>query len=99
MTIAHLLTAALFLLPALARADASLTALETRWLVAAGPVLAQAQRLALPIDIIVQPQAKAGDVPLAMGFAGGRCKLSCHCAAIPTPSACSTRCPRPSAMC
>jgi ADP-ribose pyrophosphatase YjhB (NUDIX family) len=75
MTISHLLAAALFLLPLLARADASLTALETRWLGAAGPVLALAQRLALPIDIIVQPQAKPGDVPLAMGFMDGRCKL------------------------
>lgn len=54
---------------------AGLTPLETRWLTAASPVLAYAQRLGLPIDIIVQPQAKSGDVPLAMGFEDRRCKL------------------------
>lgn len=75
MTIKPFLTALFSLLPALACAGPGLTELETRWLSAAGPVLAQAQRLALPIDIIVQPQAKPGDVPLAMGFADGRCKL------------------------
>ena len=58
-----------------ARAGASLTAQETRWLKAAAPVLAYSQRLKLPIDIIVQPQAGPGDVPLAMGFDGKRCKL------------------------
>ena len=54
---------------------AELTALEQRWLQAAAPVLSYSQTLKLPIDIIVQPQARASDVPLAMGFAGGRCKL------------------------
>lgn len=54
---------------------AELTALEQRWLQAASPVLAYSQQLELPIDIIVQPQARATDVPLAMGYAGGRCKL------------------------
>ncbi|HEU4374575.1 MAG TPA: hypothetical protein VFS02_13840 [Telluria sp.] len=54
---------------------ATLTAQETRWLSAAGPVLAYSQRLKLPIDIVVQPQARPGDVPLAMGFDGKRCKL------------------------
>jgi hypothetical protein len=54
---------------------ADLTALETRWLGAAFPVLQYARRLGLPIDIIVQPQARANDVPMAMGFDGGRCKL------------------------
>lgn len=58
-----------------ARAGASLTAQETRWLAAAAPVLAYSQRLKLPIDIIVQPQSGPGDVPLAMGFDGKRCKL------------------------
>jgi hypothetical protein len=58
-----------------ARAEASLTARETAWLVAAGPVLAYSQRLKLPIDIIVQPQSGLNDVPLAMGFDGKRCKL------------------------
>ncbi len=58
-----------------ASAEGSLTAQETRWLTAAGPVLAYSQRLKLPIDIIVQPQAGPNDVPLAMGFDGKRCKL------------------------
>ena len=54
---------------------AELTALEERWLQAASPVLAYSQKLKLPIDIIVQPQARASDVPLAMGYDRGRCKL------------------------
>ena len=54
---------------------AELTALEARWLQAASPVLAYSQTLKLPIDIIVQPQARASDVPLAMGYHRGRCKL------------------------
>lgn len=58
-----------------ALAGATLTAAETRWLAAAGPVLAYSQRVNLPIDIIVQPKAGAGDVPMAMGFEGKRCKL------------------------
>jgi ADP-ribose pyrophosphatase YjhB (NUDIX family) len=59
-----------------ALAEGVLTAQETRWLVAAAPVLAYSQGLKLPIDIVVQPQrAGPGDVPLAMGFDGKRCKL------------------------
>ena len=54
---------------------AELTALENRWLQAAAPVLVYSQQLKLPMDVIVQPQARASDVPLAMGYAGGRCKL------------------------
>jgi hypothetical protein len=54
---------------------AELTALEARWLKAAAPVLVYSHTLKLPIDIIVQPQARATDVPLAMGYDGGRCKL------------------------
>jgi hypothetical protein len=71
----HLLIAAITLFPALGSARAQLTDLEMRWLKAASPVLAYAQRIKLPIDIIVQPQARANDVPLAMGFMDGRCKL------------------------
>jgi hypothetical protein len=56
-------------------AAAQLTALETRWLAAAAPVLDYAKTLGLPIDIIVQPKAGPNDVPLAIGFAEGRCKL------------------------
>jgi hypothetical protein len=54
---------------------ADLTAQEVRWLKAAAPVLAYSQTLNLPVDITVQPQARPHDVPLAMGFANGRCKL------------------------
>ncbi len=74
MLLKPILLAALCFAPAAARA-ADLTPLETRWLSAAAPVLAYAQRLALPIDILVQPRARPGDVPLAMGFEGKRCKL------------------------
>ena len=58
-----------------AAAQASLTEVETRWLRAGTAVLSYAKQIKLPIDIIVQPQTKPGDVPLAMGFDGGRCKL------------------------
>jgi len=55
---------------------AQLTEIETRWLTAGAPVLAYAkEQLKLPIDIIVQPQAGPNDVPMAMGFDKGRCKL------------------------
>ncbi|MFA9217976.1 MAG: hypothetical protein ACEQSK_12840 [Sphingomonadaceae bacterium] len=55
---------------------AQLSEVETRWLSAGLPVLAFAkQQLRLPIDIVVQPQAQPGDVPLALGFDQGRCKL------------------------
>ena len=63
------------LLATSAQADASLTALETRWLQAGMPVLSFAKALKLPVDIIVQPESKPNDVPLAMGFENGRCKL------------------------
>lgn len=71
----HLLFAVIALFPGLASAGAKLTDMETRWLRAAAPVLAFAQRIKLPIDIIVQPQSRPNDVPLAMGFLDGRCKL------------------------
>ena len=58
-----------------AASAADLTVLEQRWIRAAYPVLAYARELPLPIDIIVQPKARPNDVPLAMGFDGGRCKL------------------------
>lgn len=55
---------------------AELTALEIRWLKAGSAVLNYAkQELKLPIDITVQPQARANDVPLALGYDQGRCKL------------------------
>ncbi|MYN09102.1 hypothetical protein [Pseudoduganella aquatica] len=67
-------SAALLCLPVFASA-APLTDVETRWLQAGASVLAYAKQQQLPIDIIVQPQAQPGAVPLAMGFDGGRCKL------------------------
>jgi hypothetical protein len=54
---------------------ADLTPTEQRWLVAAVPVLQYAKDLALPLDIVVRPQAEAGDTPLGMAFVAGRCKL------------------------
>jgi hypothetical protein len=65
----------LLLLAAHGASAADLTEQETRWLSAAAPVLSYSRQLKLPIDIIVQPEAKPGSVPLAMGFADGRCKL------------------------
>lgn len=71
------LAAAAFAVPLFAASAhcAELTALEQRWLQAAEPVLAYSQKLDLPIDIVVQPQPRANDVPLAMGYDNGRCKL------------------------
>jgi hypothetical protein len=71
----HTFIAILTLASGLAQAGAQLTELETRWLKAAAPVLAYSKQQNLPVDIIVQPQARPGDVPLAMGFENGRCKL------------------------
>jgi hypothetical protein len=56
-------------------AEGALTSVEMQWLRAGWPVLTYAEQQGLPIDIIAQPQAKPGDVPLAMGFDNGRCKL------------------------
>lgn len=53
----------------------SLTELETTWLVDAAPVLAFARASGLPLDIVVQPRSRRGDVPVAMGHMDGRCKL------------------------
>jgi hypothetical protein len=55
---------------------ADLTALETRWLKGIWPVLSYArQSLAMPVDIVVQPQDAPGAAPMALGFVDGRCKL------------------------
>jgi hypothetical protein len=55
---------------------ADLTEMEIRWLSAGAAVLGYAkQELKLPIDITVQPQARPNDVPLALGYDNGRCKL------------------------
>ncbi|PTT88958.1 hypothetical protein DBR42_08805 [Pelomonas sp. HMWF004] len=55
---------------------ADLTALESRWLQGLWPVVSHAREvLALPLDIVVQPQDAPGAAPLALGFVDGRCKL------------------------
>ncbi len=55
---------------------AELTSMETRWLTAGLSVINYAkQELRLPVDITVQPQAHANDVPVALGYHDGRCKL------------------------
>lgn len=55
---------------------AELTPLETRWLQGVAPVVMHArQSLALPLDVVVQPQDAPGVAPLALGFVDGRCKL------------------------
>jgi len=55
---------------------ADLTPLEMRWLQGISPVVGHArQNLALPLDIVVQPQDAPGAAPLALGFVEGRCKL------------------------
>ncbi|HEX5341976.1 MAG TPA: hypothetical protein VFX55_05735, partial [Duganella sp.] len=66
----------LLLLASSLASAADLTEVETRWLKAGSAVLAYAkQELKLPLDITVQPQARATDVPLALGYDNGRCKL------------------------
>ncbi|MEO6277785.1 hypothetical protein [Roseateles sp.] len=55
---------------------ADLTALETRWLQGIWPVIVHAkQSLALPLDLVVQPQDAPGAAPLALGYDEGRCKM------------------------
>jgi len=73
--ITRLLISLLLLCSSFASA-AELTAMETRWLTAGSAMLKYARaELKLPIDIIVQPTGKPTDVPLALGFQDGRCKL------------------------
>jgi hypothetical protein len=67
--------AALPALPAFA-VPPDLTPTETRWLAGATPVVAWAQRLGLPLEVLVLPQAKPGDAPLALAYTeDGRCEL------------------------
>ena len=54
---------------------AGLTDDEQRWIDTGAPVLAEADALRLPLDIVVQPQAAAGESPVAMAYVDGRCKL------------------------
>lgn len=53
----------------------TITTTEQQWLTAAMPVVAYARSQALPVDIVIQPQAGAGLSPVAMGLQDGRCKL------------------------
>jgi hypothetical protein len=62
-------------LAAVASSAAELTDTEKRWLGAGWPVVAYAKAQKLPLDIVVLPQAKPGDAPLAMGYVDDRCKL------------------------
>jgi len=52
-----------------------LTATEMKWLRAGWPVLQYAESQQLPIDIVVQPEARPGDVPFAMAVENDRCQL------------------------
>ncbi|MCE4555940.1 hypothetical protein [Pelomonas cellulosilytica] len=73
-----LLSAAFALLCATLQAAraADLSPLETRWLQGISPVVLHArQALALPLDVVVQPQDAPGAAPLALAFVDGRCKL------------------------
>lgn len=70
-----LLAAVVMLAAVQGASGADLTLLERRWIGAAYPVLDYARSLKLPIDIVVQPKAGPDDVPMAMGFAKGCCKL------------------------
>jgi len=58
-----------------AHAGAELTPTEARWLELGTPVLAYALKQKLPLDVVVQPTARAGEPPLTLGFVEGRCKL------------------------
>lgn len=58
-----------------ATVNTDITPLEMKWLRAGWPVLTYAEGHHLPIDIVVQPQAAAGDVPFSMHVDNGRCQL------------------------
>jgi hypothetical protein len=58
-----------------AAAQPELTPTEQRWLAGATPAVSWALKQGLPVDIVVLPEAKPGDAPLALGWADGRCKL------------------------
>jgi hypothetical protein len=74
-TVHRLLLAAGFALATAAVHAVDLTHTELRWLSAGWPVITWAKSQGLPLDIVVQPTAKPGDPPLAMGYDDGRCTL------------------------
>lgn len=55
--------------------EPDLSAAEMRWLQGAAPVIAWAERHAMPLDIVVQPQDTPGQTPMGMAFLEGRCLL------------------------
>jgi hypothetical protein len=62
--------------PAASAAEPELTATEQRWLAGATPVVAWALHQGLPVEVLVLPQARAGDAPLALGYTEDhRCQL------------------------
>ncbi len=66
----------LVMCPPLAPAEPpAFSELERAWLSAAAPVLVHARAQRLPLDIVVQPRARRGDAPVALGYVDGRCKL------------------------
>lgn len=72
---ARVVAVALSGLAGLAHADSPFSEREQRWINAAIPVLAYAQRQGLPVDVVVQPQPAPGLAPVAMAHLDGRCKL------------------------
>ena len=71
----HPFAIAIFALAGAVAHAAELTDTEMRWLRAGWPVVIYAKENKLPLDIVVQPRAKPGDAPLAMGYVNKRCKL------------------------
>ena len=55
--------------------EAALTDGERKWIAAGMPVVRDARRQALPVDIVVQPGAQPDASPIAMAIKDGRCKL------------------------
>ena len=61
--------------PLAAAGEAALTALEGQWIAAGMPVVRDARRQALPVDIVVQPGPQPDASPIALAIQDGRCKL------------------------
>jgi len=59
----------------MAASTPALTETEMRWLQAAWPVLLYARSIALPVDVVVQPQSAPFLPPMGLAWVGGRCKF------------------------
>ena len=59
----------------MAASTPALTDTEMRWLQSAWPVLLYARSIALPVDVVVQPQSAQLLPPMALAWVGGRCKF------------------------